>query len=343
MPSCRSRNSQEPSGLRCIQLFSALRLYLAYCASIVKIARHVCPASPALFASIQAQTPQPKQPPSNKPAQLEHADADNKKGGNSTSAIVRAADAPRAQQANTGSPEEQQKPFPVEIKKQPKPTDTPLFPWYLASTIAGVFANVAILLAILRQNKLNRGMLKTAVTTAKATIRSARAAKRSADAALRGIKLQETQLRQWIAIDNTTIGIGTHKLDSNATEVRLGISTFILNPTGMPITLEWAVLRIDSQRHDLVLNDHVLGPSDSYPLRTFILLRDARLALYREYKLFLNLVLTVRFTDAFGTSRKQAFASQYRCGPPSGANESAYRGRVPDDEIQLQAGEQEQQ
>jgi hypothetical protein len=56
-------------------------------------------------------------------------------------------------QSETG--EHQIPPYSVEVRKQPSPEDTPLFPWYLAATAFGVAINAFIWAAILKQTKIN--------------------------------------------------------------------------------------------------------------------------------------------------------------------------------------------
>jgi hypothetical protein len=75
-------------------------------------------------------------------------------------AIVKAVPTPITEQSQTEAGQHQENPngawYPVEVKKQPPPEDTPLFKWYLLATALGVAVNAFIWYAILQQTKLNK-------------------------------------------------------------------------------------------------------------------------------------------------------------------------------------------
>lgn len=293
------------------------------------------------FFSLLVQTPsptvQPKQPV------VKDSDADESRKASSAEAKSNAAPSvPNVSETptkplpdskgNHSQEESQDGIYRVKVISQPSATDAPLFMPYLIATALGVIVNAAILYGILRQNKINWRQVRI-------NVRAARAAKRSAEAALRGIRLQEIQLKQWISIEDFQATTG--RLDRAATEARLSILYHIRNPTGMPLTIDWVVFRIGirEQKQASVLKRN-LGPGESYPMRTFTVLREARLDLYRQYTLGLNIIITVGFTDAFENARKQMFGSHYRCGPPAAADPSPYEGPWPDDEIEPQENEE---
>src|SRR5207302_5389007 len=59
----------------------------------------------------------------------------------------------------------------------------------------------------------------------------------SAESALRSVKLQEAQLRQWVDTDNWKLQAPS--IPPNATAITMRIAFDIVNPTSMPLTLKY--------------------------------------------------------------------------------------------------------
>jgi hypothetical protein len=176
--------------------------------------------------------------------------------------------------------------------------------------------------------------VRAAYRTIQSIDRQTDATRKSAEATEKSVRLQETQLRQWVDIRE----LGCRNVLPNSTEITECTLVFyfeILNPTNMPLTLEWIVTRIGQTKQSAALH-HLLAPNNSYPREASTFLRNNLFNDFKAYKLIQNVIITVGFKDAFDNDRKQTFAFTCLCGPPNMCRISPFEGSVPNDEVHKQ-------
>jgi hypothetical protein len=173
--------------------------------------------------------------------------------------------------------------------------------------------------------------------TIKAIKEQASIMERSTAATEKSVKLQEIQSMQWIDV----IGIQTHvnsvqgKIPEGTTQTPLFVNFDIVNPTGMILTLNWVIIRIDGERQPPRLFDHPLNPSsDPVTINTSIILEGMRLEAYGKYALGISVIVYVGYRDALNKPRKQHFSCMCVCGPPASTRISPYQGIISEDDIQ---------
>jgi hypothetical protein len=166
------------------------------------------------------------------------------------------------------------------------------------------------------------------------TRKAATAAHFSADATEKSVRLQETALRQWVDVDDLKVrSQPTYFIEMSETNL---VFTFnVTNPTRMPLTFEWLIVRVNSQRFAMTFH-HFLAPDGFYPVTVPVAIRDKQVALFGAYKLALSFIATVGYTDAFERPQRQPFGVMCLCGPPAMCNVSPYEGPLPDDKLEKQ-------
>jgi hypothetical protein len=153
-------------------------------------------------------------------------------------------------------------------------------------------------------------ILKTSISLAK---ENADAAKANADAALRGVKLQEAQLRQWIDIEEHDVR--AMHADPNTGDLILKIAFQIVNNTKMVLTLKEITLRFfedDDSVHAVVL-EYTLPPENGYPISIEIPISGETLRKYNMEMLIIPVTGLIGFEDAFETVRHHGFGFNLRC------------------------------
>jgi hypothetical protein len=100
-----------------------------------------------------------------------------------------------------------------------------------------------------------------------ATRKAAKAAEDSADAALKSVRLQEAQMRQWVeTTDEWDVRTDYHVLTAIGTTLR--ISFGVVNPTQWPLTLTRIRVRVENETRDESF-EQTLGPQEFHQLREF--------------------------------------------------------------------------
>jgi hypothetical protein len=93
------------------------------------------------------------------------------------------------------------------------------------------------------------GTLKTIQKQTHFIKRQAILMRRSTEATEKSIRMQETQLKQWIDVDGivTRVNHMQGRVPEGTTQTPLFISFDISNPTGMVLILNWVIVRIDGK------------------------------------------------------------------------------------------------
>jgi hypothetical protein len=162
----------------------------------------------------------------------------------------------------------------------------------------------------------------------------ARETARAAKAAEKSVRLQEVQLRQWVSFDEITSRTKPPFV-TGMVETTLVLSFGITNPTKMPLTFKWVIVRFGDELK-VQRPEFVLAPDSSYPIEETTLLNGQRIVDYGLYALKLLVVVTVCFEDAFENRRKQVDGAVFTFGPPSGYSVKPYSGKLPEDDIEEQ-------
>jgi hypothetical protein len=164
------------------------------------------------------------------------------------------------------------------------------------------------------------------------TRKAAKAAHISADATEKSVRLQETASRQWVNLDELRAG-AQPPFVSGMTQVTLVFTFNVTNPTKMPLTVEWLIVRVNGESLTKALH-HFLPPDDVYPVKIPVTIRNKQVEEYGAYKLVLSFIATVGYTDAFERPQRQPFGVMCMCGPPAMCNISPYEGALPDDQLE---------
>lgn len=154
------------------------------------------------------------------------------------------------------------------------------------------------------------------------------------DAIKKSTELQETAMRQWVVIDNLgahgsepTFFYGTPRYNS------LVFTFDVINPTKMPLTFEWLLVRVNEQRYSMTFH-RFLAPDDRSPVKIPVAIRKKQVEDYADSKLVLSFIATIGYTDAFKNPQRQPFGAMCLCGPQSMCKVSPYEGPLPDDELE---------
>lgn len=148
---------------------------------------------------------------------------------------------------------------------------------------------------------------------------AAKAAKDNAESALRAVKLQEAQLRQWVEIadwEATAPHIGPGAISTSLT-----ISGDIGNPTTMPITLKSIIASAEKiwgsgDRQDISHQlQYALAPQHPYPIKITFPVKGRDFVDYKKRELGLAVTVKIGFEDAFDVLREQEFGFTCKCGP----------------------------
>jgi len=115
------------------------------------------------------------------------------------------------------------------------------------------------------------------------TRKAAKAAHISAEATEKSVRLQETALRQWVNLDHLKAG-AQPPFVSGMTEMTLLFTFDVTNPTKMPFTVEWLIVRVNGESLTETLH-HFLPPDDIYPVKIPVTIRNKRVEEYGAYRL----------------------------------------------------------
>jgi hypothetical protein len=133
----------------------------------------------------------------------------------------------------------------------------------------------------------------------------------SAESALRSVKLQEAQLRQWVNTDNWKLQ--APNIPPNATAITMRLTFDIVNPTSMPLTLKyiwcdgnfiWGPARILSGG---VQPTYLLAPNGRFPIQQFFDIAGDNFLRFQKEKVGVAISCKVSFEDVFGNPQAQSF------------------------------------
>jgi len=163
---------------------------------------------------------------------------------------------------------------------------------------------------------------------------SAAATRKAAEATEKSVTLQETAMRQWVDVEDLRAR-SDPTFFSGMTEAALVFTFHVKNPTKIPLTFEWLIVRANQQRYAMTFH-HFLPPDDIYPIKIPITIRNKQVEEYGSSKLVLSFIATVGYTDAFEKPQRQPFGVMCLLGPQGQCNVSPYEGALPDDELEKQ-------
>lgn len=153
--------------------------------------------------------------------------------------------------------------------------------------------------------------LKRVSEQTKATMDAAIAAQASAENGLRSIRLQETQFRQWIVIENWTTD--SDVADSPG-DRKINVGFSIVNQTGLPLTLK----NIETQARTLRMSTRIprlLPPKQSYAADILLHLNDEEWRDLAAQKFIFLAIITVNYTDILARDCSQSFEYVVVCAP----------------------------
>jgi hypothetical protein len=207
--------------------------------------------------------------------------------------------------------------------------------------IVGVCAAYRTLRAIERQARIMRRqtahIARQAISMRRQTTilrESAAATRTAAEATEKSVRLQETAMRQWVDVEALKARAET-PFFSGLIETALIFTFNVRNPTKMPLTFEWLVVRANEQRYVMTFH-HFLPPDDIYPVKIPVTIRGQKVVEYGASKLVLSFIATVGYSDAFERPQRQPFGVMCLLGPQGTCNVSPYEGALPDDRLEKQ-------
>jgi hypothetical protein len=133
----------------------------------------------------------------------------------------------------------------------------------------------------------------------------------SAESALRSVKLQEAQLRQWVTTDNWRLQAPS--IPPNITEVRMYITFDVVNPTSLPLTLRyiwcegnfiWGPEKILGGG---VQPTYLLAPNGRFAVQQSFNIVGANFQRFQREVIKVAVSCKVDFEDVFGNKQAQSF------------------------------------
>lgn len=177
--------------------------------------------------------------------------------------------------------------------------------WNMALT--GLIAFATVVQAVIlffqtrlfgRQTELMDGNLKVAKDTA--------------DTALRSVKLQEAQLKQWVELDEWE-GHSEHFFPK-ATRTTYWMTFWVTNPTKMPLTLKKVYITVPDGRPVFRSeNDSVISPENGHRINWPTVVTDETMKQLVEGRWAFTLVIDVDFVDVFGEDKHSQFTVACKC------------------------------
>lgn len=136
----------------------------------------------------------------------------------------------------------------------------------------------------------------------------ARETSRSVKTAQKSLELQEILHRQWVNVEHWK---GDADFASGDQQAKLKIGFDVLNPTSMPVTLDYIQATIASchnaQNFDQAVKS-TLAPQKAYAITIGRMLCPEEVSRLSESGLQLTVSGSIRYTDAFENKRTQQFA-----------------------------------
>jgi hypothetical protein len=156
------------------------------------------------------------------------------------------------------------------------------------------------------------------------------------DAIKKGTEFQETAMRQWVKVENLRAHGSERTFSYGVPHYQSLVFAFdVVNPTKMPLTFEWLIVRVNEQRYAMTFH-HFLPPDDKYPVKILVAIRDKQVEEYGVNRLVLSFIATMGYTDAFRKPQRQPFGAMCLCGEESMCRVSPYEGTLPDDKSEKQ-------
>jgi hypothetical protein len=258
-----------------------------------------------LLSIVQAAPPVPRQAAKN-PANNGAKDTQlSKKDANTSALPTPVQDKERAVSANETSKNEQQHAI---VEKLPNKDG-----WDKAYII---FTGVLVLIGAFTLGTI----IYQSVQTKRATV-----------AMQRSTSLQTAALRQWVNIQGFRESVEP-RFTGTGTHLDLQLSFEIINPTKMPLTLEWYVISINTTKYSSRLNV-TLAPDQVHELKALISYTDEVRDKYIRDGYDITITGVIAYTDALKDFQKQRFGYLRRCRPMGGETLN-YRGPLPDEDIE---------
>jgi hypothetical protein len=143
--------------------------------------------------------------------------------------------------------------------------------------------------------------------------------RKSAKAALKSIKLQEIQLRQWVEVDDWKTSAPFTQPTTK--EADLTVSFQVFNPTKIPLTLKSIVATAgpiwepEFRGSMSTSMQYALAPDSGYPIAIKVPMKGEIFLRYERRQLALVVSIDVGFEDLFDIRRDQKFVFTGKCGP----------------------------
>jgi hypothetical protein len=144
------------------------------------------------------------------------------------------------------------------------------------------------------------------------TRKAAEATKESATAALKSVKLQEAQLKQWVELDEWD-GRSEHFFPK-ATRTTYWMTFWVTNPTKMPLTLKKVYITVPDGRPVLLSeDDSVIAPENGHRIKWPTVIADETMKRLVEGRWEFTLIVDVDFVDVFGDPKHSQFTVACKC------------------------------
>jgi hypothetical protein len=143
--------------------------------------------------------------------------------------------------------------------------------------------------------------------------------RKAAQAALKSVRLQEVQLRQWVEIDDWKTS--APYIQPTMKEADLTILFRVFNPTKIPLTLKSIVAAYGPtwepklRRGKSSSMQYALAPDSGYPMDLILPMNADLFSRYKEKQLVVAVSIDVGFEDLFDKRRDQKFVFTGKCGP----------------------------
>jgi hypothetical protein len=192
--------------------------------------------------------------------------------------------------------------------------------WYLAFQVFGwpngitVWALFLTLMALAEQTGQTRKAAEATQDSAKATEDAARAGQDSATAALKSVKLQQAQLRQWVETSDEW-EVRCPQFRYGVTQTIIKFEFGITNPTPFPLDIIEINTRIGNEESRILSPNYELRPTEAFPMELETLVAGEHLASLRNNTLDVDITMVVTFKNVLRKRRVQEFYLTCReCG-----------------------------
>jgi hypothetical protein len=152
----------------------------------------------------------------------------------------------------------------------------------------------------------------------------------SAESALRSVKLQEAQLRQWLDIEE--VNLQSTPIQGNTVEATLTISFQINNPTKMVLALKEITTNLFDEGPESCALEYTLAPDHGYPFQMDIIISGQSFRKYMKDVFVIPVSGLIGFDDAFGERQHYGFGFACHCRYPNWFQLRTYEGKIPQKE-----------